>query len=186
MNRTNKSIWNPFFTHSKPSDLVALAWLIFFAAIFVGLLENESTFAFCFGLVVGLSFMQLGFNWGQHQDLWFRFFLKHRTVIFEHGYSSKGQALIFLVALVVAKMFRLVLSLSFLLALLALSDFFFPGHWRSGVWILELLVFTSVSAAAAHALSKRAETWGEEKLFELRDYSYVFDAGQEKTTSENQ
>lgn len=185
MNRT-KSIWNPFFTHSKPSDLVTIAWLIFFGAIFVGLLENESTLAFCFGLVVGLSFMQLGFNWGQHQDRWFRFFFKHRSIIFEHGYSSKGQALMFLVALAVSKMLRVVLSLSFLFALLALSDFFFPGHWRSGVWILELLVFTFITAAAAHALSKRAEAWGEAKLFKLRDYSYVFDADQEKITSEKQ
>lgn len=183
MNRTNKSIWNPFFTHSKPSDLVAIAWLILFAAIFVGLLENESTLAFCFGLVVGLSFMQLGFKWGQHQDLWFRFFLKHRSIIFEHGYSGKGQALMFLVALVASKMLRLVLSLSFLFALLALSDFFFPGHWGFGVFMLELLLFTFVSAAVAHGLSKRAEAWGEAKLFQLRDYSYVFDADQEKTTS---
>lgn len=186
MNSVQKRIWNPFFTHAKPSNIAALAWIAFLFSFFMGWLEVESTFAFAFffGLAVGLSFMQIGFNWGQYQSLWIRFFLQNRDTIFEHGYNSERRSLIFLVALVASKMLRVIFAFILLFTQLALLDFLFPRSWGFGFLILELLVVTAISGFAAQAFSRRVSAWGDAKLNELSDYSYVFDADQEGSTQE--
>jgi hypothetical protein len=182
MNRIQKSSWNPLFTHARPSNIAVFAWLAFLVALSGGWLEGESTFAFCLGLSVGLSFMQIGFNWGQYQSLWFRFFMQNRDTIFKHGYSTKGRALIFLVALAVSKALRVALAFTFLFGQLALLDFLFPDRWSIGLSFISLLAVCFISGFAAHILSRRVEVWGEAKLSELSDYSYIFDLAVEDSS----
>jgi len=173
MNRIQKSVWNPLLTHSKPVGIAIFFWLALFAVSFWGWLEDPSSFAFCLGLAVGLSLMQFGFIWGQYRDLWFRFFMENRDVIFKHGYDSKRRVFTYLVAFAAAKILYWALALGMAFPLLMFSDLF-PRHWGFGFSLIYLLIVFSASAFTARFLSRRGEAWGKAKLNQLTDYSYVF------------
>ena len=150
-----------------------VAWVALWAVSILGWFEDTSSFAFCLGFTVGLSFMQFGIRWGQYQDMYLRFFQENRTVILEHGYYSKNRALEYLVAYAAAKMLYWVLALGMALSLLMILDHF-PRHWGFGFALIYLCIVFSVSALVAHFLTRRVEAWGKAKLNQLTDYSYVF------------
>jgi hypothetical protein len=151
---------------------------MFVGAWYLGLLENEKVLALCLGIAVCLSTMQIGFRWGRYHESWDRFLWKNQKAIFASGYSGKRRALIYLLAFSASNLLFKALFLITFFVQLWLLDLFFPTQLGASFFLF-LLIPSAISGLASHLMSKRAEAWGEVKLNELCDFSFLFDDAQD-------
>jgi hypothetical protein len=175
MTRMQKTTWNPALVALEPSHLSWMIWLVLSPFIYFGL--EAGNYGFLLGLAVGLSFMQVGYAWGQYREHWWRFFIENRTAIFDAPTKNKPTkkiALTYVFATVAKCSFSPVFLLVTGVAAYALEAYL--DVWRGVPFPFDLLIACMIGGAVSVMLTSRIVRWGKEKTTQLTDFSYVLES----------